>query len=346
MWVADLTLVPHRRNKMDVYVIAEIGSVHDGSKGNALKLVELAASTGANAVKFQTHIAEAETLKSAPSPSYFSDEPRFDYFNRTGFDLREWQELKSAADELGVDFLSSPFSVAALELLEELGTPFYKVPSGEVTNLDLLSKIANTRKHVFLSSGMSNWSELDVAIETISKVHNKITVLQCSSLYPCPAENVGLNVISEMGDRWGLPVGFSDHTIDNYAAFAAVTLGACVIEKHLTFSKLMYGSDALNAAEPDQFVDMVRGIRQISQMIANKTDKDDLSIYSNMKKTFEKSIVSIVEIPKGTTISRDMIALKKPGTGLGAAHIDTVVGSIATQDIPPDEIITIQQMKS
>ena len=168
---------------MKVKIIAEVGSVHDGSFGNALKLIELAAKCSADIVKFQTHIAEAETLKDAPMPSFFKGEPRYEYFKRTGFSIEEWKQLKAKCDEQRIEFLSSPFSVEAVELLEKIGIKRYKVPSGEVTNLKLLKVIAETRKPVLLSSGMSAWQELDDAVNTIKNIHNDITVLQCTSEY-------------------------------------------------------------------------------------------------------------------------------------------------------------------
>ena len=178
-------------------IIAEIGSVHDGSFGNALKLIECASQCGADAVKFQTHIAEAETLTNAPSPSYFSQESRYDYFSRTSFSLSQWIKLKEEASKYNISFLSSPFSIEAIEILQKVGVFGYKIPSGEVTNIPLLEAVSLTRKPVFLSSGMSNWEELDQAVNILGK-NCELTIFQCSSIYPCPPEKVGLNVLLEM----------------------------------------------------------------------------------------------------------------------------------------------------
>jgi N-acetylneuraminate synthase len=183
-------------------------------------------------VKFQTHIAAAETLRDAPNPPYFKGEPRFEYFTRTGFSLPQWKQLAENCRSAGVEFLSSPFSLEAVDLLEEVGVGSYKIPSGEVTNIPLLRKIAATKKPVLLSSGMSDWAELDAAVAALHG-GGLVTVLQCSSAYPCPPEQVGLNVMTEMRDRYGLDVGFSDHTLGVAAAIAAAALGASVIEKHL-----------------------------------------------------------------------------------------------------------------
>lgn len=327
-------------------IIAEVGSVHDGSLGNALKLIEAAAAAGADAVKFQTHISEAETLHDAPMPPYFKGEPRFDYFKRTGFTLNEWKQIKAQCDDQGVMFLSSPFSEEAVDLLEEVGIPQYKIPSGEITNLPMLEKIAHLNKPVLLSSGMSSWQELDDAVNTIRNVHDHLTVLQCTTEYPCAYERVGLNVMQEMKSRYGLPVGFSDHTLTIFAPIAAVTLGAAVVEKHFTFSRLMYGSDARHSLEPDDFKQMVDGIRAAELMISHQVDKSQVEQFRMMKDIFQKSVVSVTQIPVGTTITRDMLGIKKPGTGIPAADIDRVVGATAQTDIPRDTLLNIEMIEA
>jgi len=306
-------------------IIAEIGSVHDGSLGNALKLIELAAACGADVVKFQTHIGHAETLPDAPMPPYFKGEPRLEYFERTGFSPNQWRALKAACQAAQVTFLSSPFSLEAVDLLEEVDVDSYKIPSGEVTNLPLLHHIAKTGKPVILSSGMSNWSELDAAVSAL-KPGGPVTVLQCTSAYPCPPERVGLNVIPEMKQRYGLPVGFSDHTDGCAAAFAAAALGASVIEKHLTFSKRMYGSDAANAMEPDDFSVFCVGLKDIWTMSQHPIDKDDITPFQDMKRIFEKSVVSTRELPSGHVIEMPDLAFKKPGDGISAAAFQDVLG--------------------
>jgi N-acetylneuraminate synthase len=330
------------RNKMTqpVTIIAEVGSVHDGSFGNAQKLIEVAAACGVNAVKFQTHIPEAETLPDAPMPPYFKGEPRFQYFKRTGFSLEQWKALKQHCNQHGVMFLSSPFSEEAVDLLEKVGMAQYKIPSGEVTNLPMLEKIAQLEKPVLLSSGMSSWEELDQAVKTIRRYHDQITVLQCTSKYPCPYDQVGLNVMMAMKDRYDLPVGLSDHTLTNYACFAAVTLGATVVEKHFTFSRKMYGSDAPHSLEPDELKDLIDGIRAIETMLAASVDKDEVAPYSQMKQIFEKSLVARVDIPAGTKLAREMIAIKKPGTGISAARLDDFLGKVVQQSIPADQLLS------
>lgn len=323
-----------------VTIVAEVGSVHDGSFGNAQKLIEVAAGCGVDAVKFQTHIAEAETLRNAPMPPYFKGESRYEYFRRTGFSLEQWKALKAHCETHRVEFISSPFSVEAVDLLEEVGVKRYKVGSGEVTNLPMLDAIGQTGKPVLLSSGMSTWAELDEAVNTLLRYHNQITVLQCTSEYPCPYEEVGLNVMLEMKVRYGLPVGLSDHTLTPYASFAAVALGATIIEKHFTFSRLMYGSDAPHSLEPHEFKILTEGIRAIEVLLSNHVDKDAMALrMAEMKAVFEKSLVSACDISVGTRITREMVSIKKPGTGIPPRRLQDIIGRVALRDIPADTIL-------
>jgi N-acetylneuraminate synthase len=318
-----------------ITLVAEIGSVHDGSFGNALKLIEAAAACGADAVKFQTHIAAAETLRDAPTPPYFVGEPRFAYFERTGFSLEQWHALRAHAEKHRVVFLSSPFSLEAVDLLEEVGVGMYKIASGEVSNLPLLERIAATGKPVLLSSGMSNWAELDAAVE-ILRSGGTLTVMQCSSAYPCEPHQVGLNVLAEMRQRYGLPIGFSDHTNGSAAAIAAAALGATVIEKHLTFSRLMYGSDAANAMEPGDFRALADALRAVSAMLAHPVDKDDVRPYGEMKRIFEKSVVAAKPLAGGTVIVAADLAFKKPGDGIPAAQWKQILGRRLKRDVSAD----------
>lgn len=320
-------------------IIAEIGSVHDGSFGNALKLIDTAAECGTDAVKFQTHIAAAETLPNAPMPPYFKGEPRFEYFERTSFSLEQWQALKAHCDEQGLLFLSSPFSAEAVDLLEQVGMTQYKIPSGEVTNLPLIEKIAALNKPIILSSGMSSWAELDRAVEVVQHYHHQLAILQCTSEYPCPYERVGLNVMQDMAKRYALPVGLSDHTLTAYAPLAAVTLGASIIEKHLTFSRRMYGSDARTAMQPEEFKAMVEGIRAIEIMLNHNVDKDDLSDLRVMKETFEKSLVALVDIPEGAVLSEAMVGYKKPGSGIASHRLSEFLGRQTRRFIPQNTLL-------
>ena len=320
-----------------VNVIAEVGMTHDGSLGHAIRMAETAAECGVDAVKFQLHDAQAETTRAAPSPPYFKHETRWEYFERTAFTDDEWARLKQACEDAGVEFLCSVFSVEAVDRLEGIGVGRYKIGSGEVTNLELVRRVAETRKPVLLTSGMSSWAELDAAVAAAG---DDVTVLQCTSQYPTPPERVGLNVFAELRERYARPVGFSDHTLGNVAALAAVTLGATVVEKHFTLSRDMYGPDARFATEPAEFEELVDGIRELETMLANPIDKDDLAPVAEMKEVFEKSVVSTREIPAGAAISREMVAAKKPGTGIPARMLPEVLGRTARVDIAADTVLT------
>jgi N-acetylneuraminate synthase len=326
----------------DTMIIAEIGSVHDGSFGNAVKLIEAAAAAGANATKFQTHIAAAETLRNAPMPAYFKGEPRFEYFERTGFSRVQWRELKQACDTNKVMFLSSPFSLEAVDLLEDVGVGTYKIPSGEVSNIPLLEKVRQTGKPILLSSGMSDWIELDAAMSALKGA--PVTILQCTSAYPCKPEEVGLNVIDEMAARYGVPVGFSDHTMGYAASFAAAAMGATVIEKHFTFSRLMYGSDAKHSMEPAEFRIFAQGLWDIWAMRANPVDKGDASAFAEMKRIFEKSVVLQMDTKSGTALKLTDLAFKKPGDGIPAARYGEVVGRILARDCSADHKLTWEDL--
>ena len=322
---------------MGVYVIAEAGMNHDGELERAVRLAEVAAEAGADAVKFQLHDAAAETTRSAPPPPYFQDEPRWEYFQRTAFTDEQWASLKRACEERGVEFLCSVFSLAALERLERLGVTRHKIGSGEVTNLALVRAAGATGKPVLLSSGMSSWAELDAAVEAAGP---NVVVLQCTSAYPTPPEQVGLNVLAELRERYGRPVGFSDHTRGTAASLAAVTVGAEVVEKHFTLSREAYGPDAAMGLEPAELQVLVREIRELESMLASPVDKDDLAPFEEMKRVFEKSVVAVEAIPAGTTLEKAMLAAKKPGTGIPAARLPELVGRRARNDIAADAVLT------
>ena len=319
-----------------ILVIAEVGSVHDGSFGNACKLIETAAECGADVVKFQMHISGSESLVDAPSPAYFFAEPRYQYFDRTSFDLKEWSALKKVADSLGIEFLVSPFSNDSVKILEDIGVYAYKIASGEVTNIDMIEVIAATGKPVFVSSGMSNWEELDLAISTLNDCKD-LTVMQCSSIYPCPPEKVGLNIISEMKVRYSCKVGFSDHSLGIAAAVSSVMLGVTAIEKHLTFSRSMYGSDAKYSLEPVEFREMVGYIREIEKVLKNPVDKNVITDFEMIREVFQKSIVASMDLPSGTILEKKHIEFKKPGDGILANQFRHVIGKKLLVDLSRDE---------
>jgi N,N'-diacetyllegionaminate synthase len=326
------------KKKFSLYIIAEIGSAHDGSFGNACNMIVEAKKCGADAVKFQIHIPEEETLRTAASPPYFNNENRFDYFKRTSFTVEQLYKLKKLCENNNVDFLSSPFSIKAVEILERLKVKAYKIPSGEVTNLPLLQTIKKTKKKVFLSTGMSSWSEIDSA-QKIFPNKDKLTIMQCTSLYPCPIDKVGLNVLDLIKKRYKTKIGFSDHTIGSVAAIGSVFFGAEVIEKHFTLSKKMYGSDAKNSMEPNDFLNFCNDLRSALILKQSIIDKKHYSYLLGMKKLFEKSIVAASDIKKGTAIDLSHINFKKPGNGISASEYLSLIGKVLKKNLKKDEKI-------
>lgn len=334
--------------RKQVFIVAEIGNTHEGSSGLAKCFIKAAAECGVDAVKFQTHIFEAESLPDVPNPPYFKGEGRKEYFERTGFSLPQWKELKRfAEEECGVEFLSSPFSMEAVDLLEQVGVGTYKIASGEVSNIPLLLKIAKTRKKVILSSGMSSWSELDEAVQTLLENGCKdLTLLQCTSEYPCHPEEAGLAIVEEMRERYDLPVGLSDHTLGIAIPIAAVCLGATVIEKHFTLSKRMYGPDAKFSATPDEIKLLVQNIREVEKALASNVDKDaKAEELKGIKITFEKSIVSACGIPKGTILEERHLSYKKPGDGIPARMFREILGKKSIQEIAANTKLQWRMLK-
>tara|TARA_B100000674_G_scaffold484115_1_gene489072 strand:- start:37 stop:1017 length:981 start_codon:yes stop_codon:yes gene_type:complete len=324
-------------------IIAEIGSVHDGDLKLALRLVREAAKCDVNIVKFQMHIAEEETLKNAPSPGYFNKEKRFEYFKRTAFKFDEWKKIKQECKKNKVEFLCSPFSMKAVDILEKLKVKKYKIPSGELTNLPLLKKIKKTKKEVILSTGMSNWKEINKAY-SIFKNKKKLTLMQCASLYPCPIESSGINVIKEMKKKFKCRIGYSDHTLGLSAACYAASEGAEVIEKHFTLSKKLYGSDAKNSMEPNEFKSLVKIINEIWKIKKFNIDKNNLKPFKKMKKIFEKSIVAKKDIKRGTFLSNLNLDYKKPGDGIRADNLIKVLGKRAKFNIKKDTKIKLTHL--
>ncbi len=325
-------------NFQRVFIIAEVANTHEGSLGQAKQMIKAAADCGADAIKFQTHIFEAESLKSAPKHPTFKDESRESYFKRTAFNLEQYRLLKKYAESLGIEFLSSPFSIEAIDFLEKVGLRTFKVPSGEVSNLPYLERLAKTKKNIFLSSGMSSWQELDEAVETLKK-HGagNITTLQCTSKYPCPPEEAGLNVMAEMKKRYNLPIGLSDHTSGIGASAAAVALGAQVIEKHLTLSKLMYGPDPKYSMEPAEFKLFVQSIREAESAVRFPVNKNKIvQEFGEMKVIYEKSIVANKDFKAGEKIMQKDLAFKKPGDGIPARYYKKVIGKTLKRNIIKD----------
>ena len=321
-------------------IIAEVGSVHDGSLGNALKLIDIASECKAEYVKFQLHIADEETLEQAPNPSYFKSENRYEYFSRIQFTNSEWVKIIKYCKKKRINFLCSIFSKAALYKLIKLGVKNIKIPSGEVNNLPLLHELnKNKNLKIFLSTGMSSWKEIDQALGVLK--HKNIVLMQCTSLYPCPTKLVGLNIIKEMQKRYGkkYKYGFSDHTTGYEAALCSLVLGVKYIEKHITFSKKMYGSDAQFAMEPDDFKIFCDSLYKSKIMLNSKVNKDNLRPFKKMKMVFEKNVVAKKIIPKGKKISMSDLDFKKTGNGVKASKFKYFLGKRSRRRIDKNELM-------
>jgi N,N'-diacetyllegionaminate synthase len=318
-------------------VIAEIGNNHDGNVRQAERLIEAAADAGADAVKFQTHIAEAEMLPSTPTPPHF-DEPRFQFTKRMELSHGDHVRLKAFAEERNLVFFSSPFSVEAVNLLESVGVPAYKVASGEVTNPPLLEAIAATRKPVLLSSGMSGLEDVERAAQILREAGSPFLVMQCTSTYPCPPDQVNLRAMVAMGERLGCPYGLSDHTPDIYTSIAAVALGAGAVEKHFTLSKRLYGPDHHASLVPEELARLVDGVRQVEAALGTGEKQRDAA-HDAVRATFEKSVVTRITIPEGTLIEREMLTTKRPGNGIPALRLTELVGRRAARTLDANVLV-------
>jgi N-acetylneuraminate synthase len=304
-------------------IVGEIAQTHDGSLGAAHAYIDAVANAGADAIKFQTHIAAAESTPGEPWRVKFSrqDATRYEYWERMEFTEEQWEGLAAHAIERGLIFLSSAFSPEAVELLERIGVPAWKVGAGEVSNLPLLAKMARTGKPVILSSGMSDWEELDAAVNCVRENGASVAVLQCTTAYPCPPEKLGLNVMAELRDRYACPVGLSDHSGAIYAGLAAAALGAKMIEIHVAFSRECFGPDVIASISTPELKQLVEGVRFIERALGSPVNKTAMAEeLSELRKVFGKSIVAARDLNAGARLSAEDLAFKKPGSGIPAAR--------------------------
>jgi len=308
-----------------VKIIAEIGSVHDGSYGNAKSLIKAVADAGAWGVKFQHHIANQESTDYAPNPTYFTDESRKDYFNRIAFTRGQWEGLYKLAKDNSLQFIVSPFSIKSLEELLITGVDIIKVASGEVTNTRLLKEVYRKNIKAILSSGMSTMDELKEACDVLGE--SLLCLMQCTSEYPCKPENVGLNNIKLLAELGDSEPGFSDHTIGSVASILAVGEGAEYIEKHVTFSQKMYGSDAKHSMEINEFHGFINDLKTAYTITKSVQNKDESALkLSTMKSIFEKSLVYANNLKKSHILQEGDFSLKKPGDGLPSNMLETLIG--------------------
>ena len=311
------------------FIIADVALSHDGSLGYAHAFIDEIARAGADAVKFQTHIAEAESTPAEPFRIKFSrqDATRYEYWQRIAFTEDQWRGLSDHAHEKGLVFLSSPFSDEAVALLSRLGMVMWKVASGEVGNIPLLDRMIATGKPILLSSGMSDLAELDRSVERVRASKLPLAVLQCTTAYPCPPEDIGLNMISMFRDRYRCMVGLSDHSGTIYPGIAARTMGAEVLEVHATMSRGMFGPDVPASLTMEELRQLVDGVRFVERMLANPVEKDAIAKrMSPLRDIFTKSLVARTALLPGTVLDESNVAMKKPGTGIPAARITDILG--------------------
>jgi len=321
---------------MSVYIVAEIGQAHDGSLGILHSYIDALSTTGVDAIKFQTHIAKAESSNYENFRTDFSyeNESRYEYWERMEFSLLQWKEIKAHCDQVGLEFISSPFSNKAVDLLENIGVDVYKVGSGEISNLLLLERIAKTNKAVILSSGLSTYNELDEAVNLLKSFDIDISLLQCTTKYPTCAEDVGLNVITEMAERYMLPVGISDHSGTIFPSLAATSLGADILEFHAVFDRKMFGPDSSSSLEMNEIVKLVEGVRFIEESLNNPIYKNNNEKQKDLRKMFGKSLSINKSLMKGSIITFDDLEAKKPeGYGIPARLYKDVIGKKVNKDL-------------
>lgn len=317
-------------------IIAEIAQAHDGSIGIAHSYIDALKHTGVDVVKFQTHIAAAESSDFEPFRTRFSyeDNTRYDYWKRMEFTTEQWAGLKKHCEDAGLEFLSSPFSIAAVELLEEINVSRYKIGSGEVSNTLMLEKIARTGKPVFISSGMSSLTELDQTIQFFNSYTNKLSVFQCTTAYPTKPEDWGLEMIETLKSRYGLPVGFSDHSGDIFACLAATALGAELLEFHVVFDKQLFGPDAKSSITIPDVKRLVDGVHQIRKSLNNPVNKTDSNQFSQLRSMFGKSLAINKNVAAGYIVQVEDLEAKKPsGYGIPANEFQSIIGKQVNKNL-------------
>jgi sialic acid synthase SpsE len=322
-------------------VIAEAGINHNGNIDIAMEMVKVAKETGADIVKFQTHIARAEML---PDRDLGNDagshvtRSLFDIMTECELSLEDHQKLQKEAEKQGILFLSTPFSIEAVELLEKINIPAYKVGSGEITNTPFLRYLAKKQKPVILSTGTANWQEVEIAVDIFKENGHGMILMQCTSNYPTPYENVNLGVLQKMQDQFNVPVGLSDHCQGNFACFGAISLGSCMVEKHFTLSRALPGIDQKSSIEPDELKDLVDGVHSIYSALGNEKFINEEA--KKVRYGFSESIVTINEIKKGDAFKeQDNIWVKRPGSGIPSYELSTIVGKKAARDLPKDYLL-------
>lgn len=309
----------------------------------ALSYIDALAETGVDSVKFQVHISEAESSIYEPFRVNFSvqDKTRYEYWKRMEFSPKEWELIKARCEEKEVEFLASPFSNAAVDLLEEIGIKRYKIGSGEVNNLLLLEKISRTNKPVIISSGLSSFEELDETVDFLRSRNVDFSILQCTTAYPTQPEEYGLNLIKELKDRYKVPIGYSDHSGRIETGIAATALGAEIIEFHAVFDRRSFGPDATSSLEINEVKELVSAVRNIEASRKTSMNKENNEVQTELKNIFEKSLAVNKDLKAGHIIQFDDLEAKKPkGFGISASQFVSVMGKKLAKPLTKWDFLT------
>jgi N,N'-diacetyllegionaminate synthase len=329
-------------------VIGEVALTHDGSLGLAHAFVDAIAASGADAVKFQAHIAAAESTPAEPFRVKFSkqDATRYEYWQRMEFTEEQWRGLAEHCRDRGVLFIASPFSTQAVEMLNRIGQPLWKIASGETGNCQLLDSVLETGSPVLLSTGMSLLAEIDAAVARVKARGRTVGVFQCTTAYPCPPEKIGLNLVPFYRDRYDCWVGLSDHSATIYPGLAGVAVGMDMLELHVTLSREMFGPDVIASVTTTELRQLVDGIRFVERMRAHPLDKDALAAeMAPMRRLFTRSIVAKDALPAGTVLGHEHLAIKKPGTGLPPDRLDDIVGRRLARPVAADQLLAAEDIE-
>lgn len=330
---------------MSVYIIAEAGINHNGSFDLACKMVAAAKKAGVDCIKFQTfksdHIVSKNANKAEYQKKQTGDGSQLEMLRKLELSYEEFSSLKQYCDKVGICFLSTPFDFESIDFLNTIDMPFWKIPSGEITNLPYLVALAKTGKPVVMSTGMCETDEIGAAINVLKENGtNDIKLLHCNTEYPTPFEDVNLRAIQTMRETFGLEVGYSDHTPGIEVPIAAVAMGATIIEKHFTLDRNMEGPDHKASLEPDELAAMVRAIRNVEQAMGSGIKEPSNSEKKNIS-IARKSIVAAKIIKKGEILTEDNLTAKRPGSGISPMRWSEVVGTKAIRDFDEDELIEL-----
>ncbi len=330
------------------YIIAEAGINHNGDVKIAKKMISVAANAGADAIKFQTFKTERGISRFAPKAEYQkrttgSHESQFDMVKKWELGVDAHKQLLNYCRKTGIIFLSTPFDLQSVDMLDGLGLKVFKVPSGEITNLPYLRKVGSLKKKIIMSTGMADVKEIEKALHILEAAGTKresITILHCNTAYPTPPKDVNLMAMLTIKNMFKVKIGYSDHTLGIEVPIAAVALGATVIEKHFTLDKKMLGPDHGASLEPEELSAMICAIRNIEKALGNGVKRPSKSEFKN-RAIARKSIVASRDIIKGSRFTKSNIEVKRPGTGISAMEWDHVLGRIAKKDFKEDRLIEL-----